>query len=361
MRDLYAALGVDRKATTQEIKRAYRQLAHRFHPDKNPNDLSAEERFKEVTRAYTILSHTDQRRKYDRFWPAGNFSESAAGFGQNVSDVFSEMFADFFGKKTARKAGRGQDRRLALSLEFRTAVLGGTEVVEVPRHVRCTTCSGTGARPGSSPQLCHACGGTGQVSLEQGLWPVQKTCTFCHGRGKTITSSCKSCRGRGLIEQNFRLNLKIPAGTEDGAVFRLPGEGEPGSGGSPAGDLEIIVKVQRDPVFSRQGLDLHCQVPISLVQAILGGPVEVPTLDGRVRMRIPPGTQSGKVFRLRGKGVPTMAGLDRGDQHVMVMVETPRNLSERERKLVENLTQLDVAEHYPERDAFWKKVQHVRK
>jgi len=358
---LYAVLGVDPKASGGEIKRAYRRLAHRLHPDKNPNELGAEERFKEVTRAYQVLSHPEQRRKYDRLGPTTETAQQGSGFSQRTSDVFNEMFADFLGRTPSRKSSRGRDRRMTIELDFRTAVLGGRCAVDVPHSGRCATCSGTGARPGSVPQLCHACGGSGKVGLDQGLFPVKKTCAFCHGRGRTIADPCKSCGGRGTTDRASRVTLEIPAGTAEGALLHLPGQGEAGAAGSPAGDLEVYVKVRQDPVFSREGADLHCQVPISLAEAALGGQIEVPTLEGRVRMRIPAATQSGKVFRLRGKGAPSASGSLAGDQHVTVMVETPQNLNERDKKALAGLDQLDGASHYPERAAFWERVRAANK
>ncbi|MBI3178241.1 MAG: molecular chaperone DnaJ, partial [Deltaproteobacteria bacterium] len=309
MKDYYEVLGVSRDATPEEIKTSYRRLAHRYHPDKNPGDKAGEERFKEASRAYEVLSDLDKRRRYDRHGRAafeGAGADAYAGFGRNVSDLFGEIFSDFFSRKEKRGRARGRDRVYPLDVDFLPAVFGGERTLEVIRHDRCETCSGTGARPGSLPQMCHACGGSGQVRVQQGLLSVSKRCTYCRGRGKLIAKACDVCDGKGDLERQAQLKVRIPRGAGDDTVLRYAGEGEPGTGGGPAGDLRVVLRVRPHSIFSREGDNIHCHVPITLAEAVLGGSVEVPTVDGRVRMKVPPGTQSGHTFRLRGKGAPRL-------------------------------------------------------
>ncbi|MBI5509624.1 MAG: molecular chaperone DnaJ [Deltaproteobacteria bacterium] len=355
-KDYYEVLGVDRDASDDAIKKAYRRLAHRHHPDKNPDNPAAEERFKEVTQAYEVLSDPAKRKKYDRFGHLGGGAGFAGapgeGFAQNVGDVFSEIFGDFFGRREKRGRERGRDRVLELKVDFHTAAEGGEGEVEVQRSKRCDACSGTGAAPGSAPQICYACGGSGEIRVQQGLLSVAKKCTYCRGRGRIITKPCTSCDGSGASSRPATLKVRIPAGADDDTVLRYAGEGEPGQNGGPAGDLKITLKVEPHPFFKRRGADLLCDVPISVADAALGAQIEVPTLDGKVRMKIPPGTQSGKVFRLRGKGLPSLEHHEHGDQHVTVIVETPHPLSDKEAALVAKLKDLEADDHYPLRAAF---------
>ncbi len=358
MRDLYEVLGVSRGASSAEIKKAYRKLAHKYHPDKNPDDKHAEERFKEASMAYEVLSDDDKRRRYDRLGAAGvgmGGEGGAQGFGaQNFGDVFSELFGDFFGGKGRRPhKERGKDRSYNLEVDFRTAVFGGERSIEVTRQVRCPTCTGTGSKPGTSPQLCHACGGGGELRVQQGLFSVSKRCTFCKGRGRIITQPCPTCQGEGAREQATSLKVRIPAGADQGTTLRYPGEGEAGKEGGPPGDLRVVLAVRSHPVFRREGADIHVELPISFREASLGAQVEVPTVDGRVRMRVPPGTQNGRIFRLRGKGAPKLSGEGRGDQHVSVVVEVPEQLSDAARRTLEQLDELDRDEHLPRRRALW--------
>lgn len=362
MRDFYEILDVSRDASAGEIKKAYRRLAHKYHPDKNPDDAAAEDRFKEASQAYEVLSDPKKRRKYDRFGPAA-FSGSpgwgdvrSSPFGQSVGDVFSEIFGDFFGRKQKSKKERGRDRTYTLSIDFKTAVLGGERSIEVPRNERCSPCSGTGSKPGSSPQICHACGGSGDIRVQQGVLSVSKRCTYCRGRGKIITKPCQHCNGAGTLERMAQLRVRIPAGADNETTLRYAGEGETGHGGGDAGDLRVVLEVQPHPLFTRDGADLHCELPITMVDAALGAQIEVPTLDGKVRMTVPPATQSGSVFRLRGKGIARMSGGGRGDQHVVVVIETPQELGKKERAIVEKLRALEGRSHYPDHAAFWKKA-----
>ncbi|MEZ0311715.1 MAG: molecular chaperone DnaJ [Myxococcota bacterium] len=354
MRDFYEVLGVERTADTLAIKSAFRRLAHQFHPDKNPGNRQAEERFKEATQAYEVLTDRGLRERYDRLGPDG-INGAARSRTQSAKDVFSEIFGDIFGRregKTVRE--KGKDRSVELVLDFRTAIMGGERMVDVNRNERCESCRGTGAKPGSAPQLCHACGGTGGVRVQHSIISVHKLCAYCKGRGKVIGNPCLTCNGEGTSQSKQALRINLPPGTENGAILRFGGEGEPGLGGAPPGDLHVSVSVNPHPVFVREGEDLHIELPVTPADAILGLAVEVPTLDGRVRMRLPPGTQTGRVFRLRGKGVPKADG-DRGDQHVRIFVETPQPSSERERQLMEELARVQQNASYPLRASFWKK------
>lgn len=352
MRDYYEILGVSRDATPNDIKRAYRKLAHRHHPDKNPGDRAAEERFKQASEAYETLSDPNKRRDYDRFG-------RSAGFAQNVSDVFSELFTDFVGRRAERGRVRrkGRDRTVDLHVSFREAIAGGERTLEVTRSTRCDGCSGTGARPGSLPQICHACGGTGEIRVQQGVVSVGKRCTYCKGRGKIITHPCKRCHGSGDIDVPAELRITIPPRADHSTELTVRGEGERSPTGGEAGDLRVVLHIDPHPFFERQGQDLACEMPITLVEACLGGPVEVPTFDGKVRMTIPPGTQTGRVFRLRGKGITDAADSRRGDQLVTVRVEIPQQLNADEQALVARLDELDEARHYPERTAVWDKAR----
>lgn len=361
--DYYKILGVSRTASADEIKTAYRKLAHKYHPDKNPGDTVAEERFKEASEAYEVLSDPKKRKQYDRFGRVGaGFGGGArpgAGAAPGFGDVFGDIFGDFFsgtrrGSRTTRE--RGRDRTYTLKVSFDMAASGGEKVIDVKRGKKCDTCTGTGAKPGTSPQLCQACGGSGEIRVQQGLFSVSKRCGYCNGRGRIINHPCMTCGGEGRIEILTQLKVKIPAGADDGTTLRYAGEGEPGVNGGPPGDLRVVLEVLPHPVFKRDGADVHLELPITFVQAALGATVDVPTVDGKVRMKIPPGTQAGTVLRLRGKGVARLSGSGRGDQHVILKVEVPRGLSRSEQKLVEQLEELNDGRHYPEREAFWKRV-----
>ncbi len=355
-RDYYEVLGVARDADDRELKTAYRRLAHEVHPDKNPGDQRAEELFKEATHAYQVLSNPESRRRYDRFGPSAFEAGKGAPHATHFGDVFSEIFGDFFSRRGKGKT-KGRDRTFDLHLDFVTAALGGERTLEVPRAQRCSTCTGTGARPGTSPQICHACGGSGEIRVQQGLLSASKRCGYCRGRGKVVTHPCAACGGGGYVDQQTSLKVRIPPGSDHDTVLRYSGEGEPGKNGGRPGDLRVVLKVDPHPVFRRIGSDLHCELPVTFVDAVLGAQLEIPTLDGRVRMRLPPGTQSGHTFRLRGKGIPNGSG-ERGDQHVLVTVETPTDLTDEQRALIEKLRALDS--NHPERTAFWERVERFQ-
>jgi molecular chaperone DnaJ len=339
-RDYYEVLGVSKNAPDDEIKKAYRRLAMKNHPDRNPGDKAAEERFKEANEAYEVLSNAQKRAAYDQFGHAGLGGAAgggAPGFG-NFGDIFGDVFADIFGGGDGRRgpqAYRGADLRYHLQIELEQAVAGDTVRIQVPALETCESCKGSGAAPGSSPQTCPTCKGAGQVRMQQGFFSLQQTCPHCNGHGKVITNPCRECRGQGRVQKSKTLSVKIPAGVDTGDRIRLTGEGEAGQLGGPPGDLYVQIEVKAHPIFSREGADLHCAVPISLVMATLGGELEVPTLDGKVMLKIPAETQSGKLFRLRGKGVRPVRGGAQGDLICQVQVETPVRLTARQKELLQ--------------------------
>ncbi|WP_028241622.1 molecular chaperone DnaJ [Stutzerimonas azotifigens] len=343
-RDYYEVLGVERGASDAELKKAYRRLAMKYHPDRNPGDKEAEDKFKEANEAYEVLSDAGKRTAYDQYGHAGvdpsmGGGAAGAGFGgANFSDIFGDVFSDFFGGARGNARGgasRGSDLRYTLELDLEEAVRGTTVTIRVPTLAECKVCHGTGAKKGTSPVTCTTCGGIGQVRMQQGFFSVQQTCPRCHGTGKMITDPCGNCHGQGRVEEQKTLSVKVPAGVDTGDRIRLSGEGEAGTQGGPAGDLYVVVSVREHPIFQRDGKHLYCDVPISFADAALGGELEVPTLDGRVKLKIPEGTQSGKLFRLRGKGVAPVRGGAPGDLMCRVAVETPVNLNKRQRELLE--------------------------
>jgi molecular chaperone DnaJ len=342
-RDYYEVLGVDKSASDQEIKKAFRRVAMKHHPDRNPDNKKSEEKFKEAQEAYEILGNDDKKAAYDRFGHAGVDGSSGGGRGgfdtSGFGDAFGDVFGDIFGGGGGgRRAGpaRGADLRYDLQLDLEDAVKGKTIKIDVPRSVHCNTCDGTGARPGTSPVNCGTCGGLGQVRMSQGFFQVQQTCPDCGGTGQIIADPCVDCHGRGIKQENTKLSVKIPAGVDTGDRIRLGGEGEAGPNGGPVGDLFVQVHVREHPIFVRDGSNLHCEVPISFAKAALGGVLEVPTLTGKVKLKIPAETQTGKLFRLRGKGVAPVRGGATGDLLCRVALETPVNLGEDQRELLES-------------------------
>jgi molecular chaperone DnaJ len=339
-RDYYEVLGVDRSADEREIKKAYRRVAMKYHPDRNPDDPDADEKFKEATEAYDVLTSAEKREAYDRFGHAavdGQMGGGAGGFsGGSFSDIFGDVFGDIFGGGGRSRGGpqSGADLRYTLDISLEDAVRGTTAEIRVPTLVSCSSCHGSGARKGSSPTTCGTCGGVGQVRMQQGFFQVQQTCPTCRGRGSTIADPCTSCRGQGRVEKTKKLSVKVPPGVDTGDRIRLAGEGEAGTSGGPAGDLYVQVSVRQHPIFERDGKHLYCEVPITFVDAALGGELEVPTLDGRVKLKIPPETQTGKLFRLRGKGVQPVRGGGTGDLLCRAVVETPVNLSKKQKDLL---------------------------
>jgi molecular chaperone DnaJ len=347
-RDYYEVLGVSRGASDQDIKSAYRKLALKYHPDRNQGSQEAEEKFKEAAEAYAVLADPDKRSAYDRFGHAavsgaggpGGFDPTIfADFGDifgGLRDIFG--FGDFFGGG-GRRGGpqRGADLRYDLEISFEESAKGMETTIQIPRQETCETCKGSGAAPGTSPSVCTQCGGRGQIRYQQGFFTVAQTCRQCGGEGRVITKACPECRGHGHVARQRKLTVRIPAGIAGGQRLRLYGEGEAGPGGGPAGDLYVVVHVQEDEVFRREGDDLYCRVPVTFPLLALGGEVLVPTLAGQEKLSIPEGTTSGQVFRLRGKGMPSVSGRGRGDLHIVVEVATPKKLTKEQRHLLEQL------------------------
>ncbi len=348
-RDYYEILGVAKDASKDDIKKAYRKLAIQFHPDKNRGDKAAEEKFKEATEAYEVLSDDQKRASYNQFGKSG-VGQGGQGFGYRAytdfSDIFGDIgdiFSEFFGNQggggpsAGRRGGsrRGSDLRYNLEISLEDAALGKEIKIEIPRSETCEDCGGSGAKKGSMPVACSMCQGSGHVRRSQGFFSVTTTCPQCQGQGKTIKDPCKGCSGSGLIEKKRTLHIKIPAGVESGSRIRVSGEGEAGPGGGPSGDLYVVTHIKKHSLYQREGNDIVVQKNIPITTAILGGEIEVPTIEGKsARMKIPPGTESGQIFRLKGKGMPYLGGYGKGDQHVIIQVTTPRNLNRRARELV---------------------------
>lgn len=340
-RDFYEVLGVGRDASERDVKKAYKRLAMKFHPDKNPGDETATDKFKEVKHAYEILTDPQKRAAYDQYGHAA-FEQGRGGGGgggdADFSDMFGDVFGDIFGG-SRRGAGhqrvqRGADLRYNMELSLEEAVRGVTKEIEVPTYVSCNSCAGSGAKPGTSAQTCGTCHGQGQVQMRQGFFAVQQTCPTCHGQGKIIKTSCDSCYGQGRIKKTKTLSVKIPAGVDTGDRIRLTGEGEAGEHGAPAGDLYVQVHVREHHIFTREANNLFCEVPVTFTMSALGGEVEVPTLDGRVSLKVPAETQTGGMFRMRGKGVQSVRGGGVGDLICKLVVETPVNLSSKQKELL---------------------------
>jgi len=338
-RDYYEVLGVARDANDAAIKKAFKRLAMKYHPDRNQDNAEAIDKFKEAREAYDILSDAQKRAAYDQYGHAGvDASAGGAGFGgggANFSDIFGDVFGDIFGGGGGRsRSFRGSDLRYNMELGLEDAVAGTTVQIKIPTLVACKTCDGSGAKKGSSPVTCSTCGGTGQVRIQQGFFSVQQTCPHCHGQGKTITDPCGDCHGQGRIEERKTLSVKVPPGVDNGDRIRLSGEGEAGENGGPAGDLYVQIHVMPHPIFERDGSNLLCEVPISVATAALGGELEVPTLNGRVKLKIPAETQTGRMFRLKGKGVKPVRGGITGDLICKVVIETPVKLTSKQKELL---------------------------
>jgi molecular chaperone DnaJ len=346
-RDYYEVLGVSKDASEAEIKKSYRKLAMKYHPDRNPNDESAEAKFKEVKEAYEVLTNSQKRAAYDQFGHAGVSGVGAepggAGFGgfqgfQGFGDIFGDIFGDVFSGGRGRAGPQqGADLGYNLNLDLEDAVHGTTVKIQVPTWVKCEECDGTGAKKGNGPTTCPTCGGRGQVHMQQGFLRIEQTCPECHGRGQTIKNPCYKCHGQGRTQEQKTLSVKIPAGVDNGDRIRLAGEGEAGIYGAPAGDLYVQINLNPHPIFVREDNDLLCEVPISIVTATLGGELNIPTLEGRVKLKIPPETQTGKMFRLRGKGVKSVRTGITGDLLCKVIIETPVNLNSTQKELLEKL------------------------
>jgi molecular chaperone DnaJ len=354
-RDYYEVLEVSRTASDQEIKSAYRRLAVKYHPDKNPGDSAAEDRFKEAAEAYSVLSDSEQRRQYDRFGHQGVSSGAGAswggaqGFG-GIEDILGDLFGfgDVFGGRAGSgrrsNAQRGADLRYDLEITLEEAAAGMTAQLRIPRLEHCDKCEGTGAAEGSKPEICQICGGAGQVRYQQGFFSVARTCGTCRGTGTVIRNPCDQCKGIGRVEREKNMSVQVPAGVETGSRLRITGEGEAGTQGGPSGDLYVVLHVGEHEKFERQGNNLYSSVPISFTQAALGSQVQVPTLNDQQELKIPAGTQTGTVFRLKGHGMPVLGGRGRGDLFVAVSVITPKTLTREQRKLLEQLAEIETTE-----------------
>jgi molecular chaperone DnaJ len=362
-RDYYEVLGVARTVSAQELKSAYRKVALQYHPDRNPGDHAAEDKFKEAAEAYEVLSDPEKRARYDRFGHAGNpFEGFGQGFNaQSINDIFGEIFGDIFGGRQRGGRGgkaRGADLRYNLEISFEEAAFGCEVQVRIPRPKACEACEGTGSKD-KQVRTCPTCGGAGEVRFTQGFFAVSRPCSQCGGAGQVVSNPCQVCKGAGRVESDSQLSVKIPGGVDTGTRVRLSGEGEPGALGGPPGDLYVVVHVREHPLFVREDYEVLCEVPISFTQAALGAHIDVPTLDGKVKMKVPAGTQTGKVFRLKGKGIPHLHGGGRGDQHVRVNVETPTELSRQQRELLEKFAEIAGEDTHPQSKSFLSKVREL--
>jgi molecular chaperone DnaJ len=364
--DYYDTLGVSRDADEKELKSAFRKKAMKYHPDRNPDDAEAEAKFKEIGEAYEALKDPQKRAAYDRFGHAafenGGAGGGGGGFGGgSMSDIFEDIFGDMMGGGGRRSSGgrsRGADMRYNMEISLEEAFEGKTAEIEIPTSITCDTCSGSGAKPGTSPSTCGTCGGVGQVRASQGFFSIQRTCPTCQGRGEVISDPCSPCSGSGRVQQEKTLEVKVPAGIEDGTRIRVAGEGEAGTRGGPQGDLYIFLSIRPHEFFQRDGADIYCRVPISMTTAALGGQFEVGTVDGtQTRVKVPEGTQNGKQFRLRGKGMPVMRSSQMGDMYIQVAIETPSNLSKKQRELLTEFEQLSSEENSPESTGFFSRMK----
>ena len=366
-RDYYEILGLGRDASVDEIKKAFKKLAMKYHPDRNPDNPKAEESFKEVKEAYEILSDSQKKSAYDQFGHAGVDSSMGGGQGfggfSDFGDAFGDIFGDIFGggrSSSQSNVYRGADLRYNLEISLEHAAKGTETKIRIPVLVQCKTCHGSGAKKGTEPTTCDTCGGHGQVRMQQGFFSVQQTCPKCHGNGKVIKDPCGPCSGSGRVQESKTLSVKIPAGVDEGDRIRLSGEGEAGLNGGPSGDLYVVVSLKKHGIFERDGGDLHCEMPISFSIAALGGEIEIPTLDGHAKMKIPPETQSGAKFRLKGKGIKPVRENFTGDLICHVVVETPVKLTERQKEILIELEELNLADsgkHSPRSKSWLNKVK----
>jgi molecular chaperone DnaJ len=370
-RDYYTVLGINRDAADDAIKKAYRKLAMKHHPDRNPDEKGAEDKFKEAKEAYEILTDPKKRAAYDQFGHAG--VDPSAGFGAGgargagpdgfggFSDAFGDIFGEIFGAQRGGRGNgvyRGADLRYNLELGLEEAARGTEAKIRIPTQEQCATCHGSGAKPGTQPKQCPSCHGRGEVRVSQGFFSIQQTCPTCHGTGKVVPDPCTACHGAGRVKKHKTLSVKIPAGVDQDDRIRLSGEGEAGARGGPAGDLYVFLSVRRHQLFEREGADVHCRVPISMVQATLGGNIEVPTLDGKMaRINIPAGAQGGHQFRLRGKGMPIVRSAQRGDMYIEINVETPTNLTPKQKELLKEFER--AGKTSPESEGFFSKVKEM--
>lgn len=342
MKDYYDILGVSRDATADDLKRAFRQLAMKYHPDRNPDNKASEEKFKEINEAYSCLSDPQKRAHYDRFGSSEGMGGgySGAGFGEIFEDIFGDFFGNIGGTRRQRPS-KGADLRYDLGISLSEAIFGTEKTIDFPKWETCKDCRGNGSAPGKSPETCPSCKGAGQIRFQQGFFTVSKSCSKCQGAGKIITHPCKKCKGTGNIQEQKNISLKIPAGVDTGSRLRISGEGEPGEYGGPHGDLYVVLNIEEHPFFKREGTEIFCEVPISFPQAALGTEIEVPTIDGIAKLKIPSGTQSGKLFTIKGKGAPRVGGQHRGNQIVRIYVEIPTKLTARQKELLEEFAAIN--------------------
>jgi molecular chaperone DnaJ len=381
-RDYYEVLGVDKGASADEIKKAYRKLAMKYHPDRNPGDKAAEEKFKEANEAYEVLSDDQKRKTYDQFGHAGmeggfgggaggfnGFGGGSGGFEDIFSDIFSSFggsggfggFGGFGGGSRQRGPSRGSDMKININLTFKESVFGTTKKIKIKHKEACPTCGGSGAKSGSDVKTCDKCGGSGQVTMRQqtAFGTIQQTvvCDKCHGEGKIVANPCPTCGGSGIVDKERTLEIKIPAGVDDSSVLPLKGQGNAGRNGGAKGDLYVYMSIKQDPLFKRDGDDIYFDIPITFAQAALGAEIIVPTVDGKVKLKVPEGTQTGKVFRLKNKGVPNVNGYGKGDQYVTVKVETPQKLNKKEKDLLRQFDNMTGKENHQNGQNFWSKVK----
>ncbi len=367
--DFYSLLGVDRSASADELKKAYRKLAMKYHPDKNPGDEEAERKFKEISEAYDVLKDDQQRAAYDQYGHAafeggmgGGHPGGMGGMGGSMSDIFDDLFGEFMGGRRGQRSdggrARGQDLRYNMQITLEEAYEGKKAQIHVPSSVTCETCTGSGAAPGSQPVNCTTCGGSGRVRAAQGFFSIERTCPACHGRGQVIENPCSDCHGQGRVQKERTLAVTIPPGVEEGTRIRLAGEGEAGMRGGPAGDLYIFLSIEPHKLFERDGTELFCDVPVSLTTAALGGEMEVPTVGGgKVKVKVPEGTQTGKQFRVRGKGMPGLHARRHGDLYIQIHVETPVGLTKAQKDLLKQFDEASSDKTNPESAGFFDKVK----
>ncbi len=365
-RDYYEVLGVSRGATEEEIKKAYRKLALELHPDRNPGNKAAEERFKEVTEAYEVLSNSEKRAMYDRFGhagaaggdPFGGSGFGGFGFGTTFSDVFNDIFSDFFGGTTSRnRPERGEDLLYRIEISFLEAAKGAEKEIKVEKKVVCDTCKGDGVKPGTKPIICGTCGGTGTIRYQQGFFSIGRTCSSCRGTGKVIKEHCPDCKGNGVKFTVKNIKIDIPAGVDNGNKLRLPGEGNHGLHGGRPGDLYVEITLKKHDFFTRKNNDIICEVPISFVMAALGCEIDVPTIDGKTAIKIPEGTQNGAVFTIKGKGFPDIYSKRKGDQLVYIKVEVPKHLNSKQKQLLLEFDKLSNVKNNPDTSSFFEKIK----
>jgi molecular chaperone DnaJ len=376
-RDYYEVLGVARTSSPDDLKKAYRKLAVQFHPDKNPGDKKAEDRFKELSEAYEVLSDPQKKQMYDQFGHAANAGGAGGGFGGgfegfgggngNINDIFGDIFGDLFGaaggagargRGGRRRGGRaGNDLRTQIDITFEESAFGAEKVISVPKSVRCETCSGSGAKPGTQPVNCSQCGGRGEVQFQQGFFAISRPCPHCEGTGQTIPNKCSDCHGSGAIKKKSQIAVKIPAGVDTGQRLKLTGEGEAGERGGMAGDLYVVINILPHDFFTREEYDVICEVPVTFTQAALGAEIEVPTLEGKVKVKIPPGTQSHKILRLKSKGLAHLGSYGRGDQLVRIIVEVPSKLTAEQKEILRRFEESGADAAHPMHHNFFEKVK----